>query len=137
MSVVRFCAFQWPFYAQQKLGRSAISSRQWCHNGIAARTHYASAATCGLGFLEDLELTVHSGNRKVVTRQSWTMRHPHKCDSVVGNVFGKAATVVKTISAFRSAGIWTVNRDLFQDHNVFPSSVNIPVIICHYNYVVQ
>jgi len=44
-------------------------------------------------------------------------------------VCGKEATVVKTITAFRSTGIWTVNRDLFQDHHVFHSLGNTLVII--------
>ena len=78
---------------------------------------------------------MYIANSKVVTSQSWSMRHSGKCGSIFGNACGKAATVAKTISAFRSTGRWTVNRDLFQDHHVFPSLVNTPVIIYNYNNV--
>jgi len=43
---------------------------------------------------------------------------------IFGYAYGKAATVVTAISAFRSTGIWPVNRYAFQDHHFFPSVAN-------------
>jgi hypothetical protein len=44
-----------------------------------------------------------------------------------GYAYGKAATVATAISAFRSTGIWPVNRNVFEDHHFSPSLVNTPV----------
>jgi len=43
---------------------------------------------------------------------------------IFGYGYGKAATVARAISAFRSTGIWPVNRYAFQDHHFFPSVAN-------------
>jgi len=39
---------------------------------------------------------------------------------IFGYAYGKPATVVMAISAFRSTGIWPVNRYAFQDHHFCP-----------------
>jgi hypothetical protein len=41
-------------------------------------------------------------------------------------VYCKAATVGTALSVFRSAGIWPVKRDVFQDHYLFPCVANTP-----------
>jgi hypothetical protein len=44
-----------------------------------------------------------------------------------GYAYGKAATLATAVSAFRSAGIWPVNRNVFEDHHFSLSLVNTPV----------
>jgi hypothetical protein len=45
---------------------------------------------------------------------------------IFGSAYGKAAIAAPANSAFRSTGIWTVNRYVLQDHHFFPSVANTP-----------
>jgi hypothetical protein len=47
-----------------------------------------------------------------------------KLTMLFGYAYGIAATVATAISAFRFTGIWSVNRDVFEDHHFTPSLVN-------------
>ena len=59
----------------------------------------------------------------MLTSQSWAIRRVAQAEVAVifGSAYGKAATAAPANSAFRSTGIWTVNRYVLQDHHFFPS----------------
>ena len=60
--------------------------------------------------------------------QSWAIRRVAQAEVAVifGSAYGKAAIAAPANSAFRSTGIWTVNRYVLQDHHFFPSVANTP-----------
>lgn len=46
-----------------------------------------------------------------------------KVTDLFGKAHAKAATLGTAVSAFRSSGLWPINRDVFQEHRFTPSLV--------------
>ena len=43
--------------------------------------------------------------------------------ALIGEAYGRVATIATAAGAFRGVGIWPVNRYKFQDHNFAPSTI--------------
>jgi len=74
---------------------------------------FRSLSSC---YIEEIEKWSRANPGRYVARA--------KVAVIFGYAYGKAASVATAISAFRSTGMWLVNRYAFQDHNFFPAVAN-------------
>lgn len=51
----------------------------------------------------------------------------YQISQLLGEAYGRAATIETAISCFRNSGIWPVNRNIFQDHHFAAADALTPV----------
>lgn len=124
MSVERFFCFGWSFHSREKRWGSAISLRQLCH--------YVSLPGHTTHLLQPMEVSLFRplSSYYIGEIEKWLWAKPGYCITqakvavLFDNAYRKACTVATAVSVFWSVGIWSVNRDEYQNHHFFPSLVN-------------